>query len=267
MNTALPLPARGYSTANTMSWQRLLRTYATEAKYELVHVFRSPNLVVFTLLFPVMFYLLAGTVFGLFRSGDARLSAYVFIGFAVMATMTPGFTGFGVALAIEREKGLHTLRRALPMPAAANVVGKTIMAVVCVGIVIPALIAMALLFGHVTLTPAQMVKIGGLALVGALPFCALGFFIGMHVPGRAAQPIVNIAFIPMLYLSGAFVPLPPAIAWVAALTPPFYLQQLMLGAAGNATHYVIGPLVHWAVLAAVTVVFAALTVRRFRIIG
>ena len=87
-----------------------------------------------------------------------------------------------------------------------------------------------------------------LALAGALPFCALGFFIGMHASARAVPAFVNLSFIPMLYLSGALFPSPEGFGWLARLTPPFYLQQAMLAAAGLPHQFLVGPLVHIAVL-------------------
>jgi ABC-2 type transport system permease protein len=120
----------------------------------------------------------------------------------------------------------------------------------------------------VTLTPAQMLRIWGLALLGSLPFCAIGLFLGMHVSERAATPVINMCMIPMLYLSGSFMPLPKAFAGMAAFTPPYYLQQIMLAVVGNPHHFLGGSVtVHWLILAAILVFFTLITVRSFRTHG
>jgi ABC-2 type transport system permease protein len=263
--SAPAIPAQHASAA--MPRQRVWRAYLTEARFEIVNGFRSPNTILFTLGFPVMFYLLAGFIFGFLRARDPGLTAYMLIGFTLMAVMTPGFMTLGVALAIERDQGLHTLRRALPMPAAANFVGKIVLALACVAVTVPVVMAIGVFLGNVSLSVWQLLAIWALALLGALPFCALGFFIGMRSSARAAAPVTNLFFIPMIYLSGALFPVPQAVKWVSVLTPPFYLQQLMLAVADANHRFVGGLAVHVGILVAFTVVLALLTVRRFSAVG
>jgi ABC-2 type transport system permease protein len=263
-----PIPYMVGPEIASMPSGRVLAAYLYEARCELVRVFRSPAVVIFVLLFPVLFYLLVGVVFGLFRNPNPQVTRYTFIGFTVMATMVPGFSGFGSLLAIERGNGLHILRQALPMPALANLLGKTLMSVMCVALTVPALLVIGTLFGHLALTPMQMLSVWGLALVGSLPFCAIGLFIGTNVSERAATAVINLCFIPMLYLSGSFMPLPPSFAGIAKFTPPFYLQQIMLAALGEPHKYFGGSVaVHWLILAAVLALFTLLSVRRFRAYG
>jgi ABC-2 type transport system permease protein len=265
MNTAAEV--RGYARTSVMPLRRVLGSYLTELKYELVHALRSPAYIVFAFGFPVMFYLLAGSVFGFLRLEDTNTTTYILIGFVLMGSIMPGFSGFGVALAIEREKGLHTLRRAQPMPAAANIIGKAVLAMLSVAIVAPILMTAGVLFGNVPLSLTEAFALLGLAVVCCLPFCALGFFIGMHASARAAQPIVNVSFIPMLYLSGAFYPLPDSFSWVAYATPPFYVQQLMLAAADLPHQFLGSAGTHVGVLTAITVLFTLRTIRRFKAVG
>lgn len=262
---AQSIPA--YAVSVSMPPQRLWRAYLTEAKYEIVNGLRSPNTLLFSLGFPVMFYLLAGSVFGFLQARDTNLTAYMLIAFIVLALMTPGFTTLGVALAIERDQGLHALRRALPMPNGANLMSKIVFAIASVAIVVPVVMAIGVFLGHVSLSALQLLGIWALALLGSLPFCALGFFIGMRASARASVPLTNLCFIPMLYLSGALFPLPEAVKWVSVYTPPFYVQQLMLAVA-DAPHRFVGGLgVHVGILIAVTLLFLLLTVRRFNAVG
>ena len=67
--------------------------------------------------------------------------------------------------------------------------------------------------------------------MGTLPFCAIGLFIGSRVSGRSAPAWVNLAYLPMTYLSGLFFPMPESSApscWLAGLP----LNQLALQVAG-----------------------------------
>lgn len=250
-----------------MTGPRVIAAFLAQAKYELLQGMRSPQMVVFTALFPLMFYLLAGFVILPRQHPDSRWRSYVLIGFVVMTAMTSGLAGFAGVLAVEREKGLLALRRALPMPAGADLVAKTFVSLMCVASVVPVLMGIGAWFGGVELSLRQLASIHALAMAGALPFCALGFFIGMYASARALPAVANLVMIPMLYLSGALFPLPDRLSWLMPLTPPFYLHQLMLSTAGAPHRFIGSPLAHAAVLTGITIAFAALALRRFRAVG
>jgi ABC-2 type transport system permease protein len=253
--------------AGSMPWRRVLGAYLAEVHGELLHAIRSPQMVVFTMLFPVMFYLLAGFVFGPFHHPDTHVRTYVLIGFIIMATMTAGLSPFAGPLPVERETRLFALRRALPMPIGADIAAKMVTALLCLAAVVPVLMALGLLFGNVELSPGNMTVIGALALGGAVPFCGVGFLIGVHASARAVPAVVNLVMIPMLYLSGALFPLPEGVAWMRYFMPPFYLQQLMLAAAGLPAQFVISPFAHAAALLGMVIACVALSLRRFRLIA
>ena len=105
-----------------------------------------------------------------------------------------------------------------------------------------------------------MVGVTIVAVLGTLPFCAIGLFIGARVSGSSAPAFVNLVYIPLMYVSGLFFPVPAGIRWVALFSPAFHLNQLALHAAG--TPSILAPSVSVAALAGVTVLFAGLTVRR-----
>ena len=72
------------------------------------------------------FYLMFAVVVGMGRGNDgARFLLGTYSTFGVMA---PALFGFGVSLALERHNGLLTLKRALPMPPAAYLLAKMVMA-------------------------------------------------------------------------------------------------------------------------------------------
>jgi ABC-2 type transport system permease protein len=250
--------------AGSMPWRRVLRAYLAEVHGELLHAIRSPQTVVFTVLFPVMFYLLVGFVFGPFYHPDPHVRSYVLIGFIIMAAMTAGLSPFAGALPVERETRLFALRRALPMPIGADIAAKTVTAVLCLAVVVPGLMALGLSLGNVDLSLSTLTVIYVLALGGAVPFCGLGFFIGVRASARAVPAVVNLVTIPMLYLSGALFPLPERLEWVRHFTPPFYLQQLMLAAAGFPAEFVVSPFAHATVLLGMASVCVALSLPRFR---
>ena len=211
-----------------------LASYLLEAKYEFLRVLRTPAFAVPTLLFPPMFYLLFGLVLNR-NSGDA--SHYLFATYSVFGVMAPGLFGFGVGVALERERGWLALKRVAPMPPGAYLLSKMGMAALFALIIYLILAAMAYGLGGVRLGLAQWLLLGAIAVLGVLPFCALGLLIGSRVNASASPAIVNFIYLPMAFLSGLWLPLamlPHVLAQAAPLWPAYHLGQLALAVIGLA---------------------------------
>lgn len=242
---------------------RVLRAYAKELRYESLRMLRTPAFAVPTLLFPALLYLLVGFVSGAFKARDPNVTMYLFFGFATMGAMTPGLFSFGVGFAAEREQGLHRLKRALPMPPGAALIGKIALCMFTVAISVAILTLVATLVAGVQITVAQFFAVTALLALGAIPFCALGLMVGAMTNSRSAPAIVNLLYLLMLYLSGLFIPLPDAVAKIVLISPAFYLHQLALHTAGAPSTIIGGVLVHVGLLIAMTVLFTAVGARRF----
>ena len=237
----------------------LTRAYLTEARYELLRTLRAPAFAGPFLLIPTALYLLFGTM-GPAPGSSRPPGPYLFTAFTVMGIMGPALFGFGMGLALEREQGLIALKRALPMPKGAYLLAKMLMAVFFAILIASAIAVETWLLGRVPLSIAQTAAVTITAVAGTIPFCAIGLFIGARVSGRAAPAFVNLAYIPLMYLSGLFFPVPESIRWVALFSPAFHLNQLALHAAG--TPSILGPAINIAALIGVTVLFTGLTARR-----
>jgi len=211
----------------------LLRAYALEAKTEFLRVLRMPSFAIPSLLFPPMFYLLFAL---LLNRGSNNAAHYLFATYSVFGVMAPGLFGFGVGVAIERERGWLALKRVAPMPPGAYLASKMIMAAGFALIIYLILAAMAYGLGGVRLGLAQWLLLGCITTLGVLPFCALGLLIGSRVGAAAAPAIVNFIYLPMAFLSGLWMPLtmlPAFIGQLAVLWPPYHLAQLALAASGR----------------------------------
>ncbi len=243
-----------------MPARRLLRAYWIEAKYESLRMLRAPAFAGPFLLMPVALYLLFGVLlFGAELAKDPKAALFTFMGFSVLGAMGPGMFGFGVTVAVEREQGLMRLKRALPAPPAASLLAKTLMSMLFVTIVMITMAAAAPI-AHLRLTPTQLLSVSAIAVAGSTAFSALGLFIGSLTSAKSAPAFVNLAYLPMIYLSGFLFPLPRSIKWIAVASPAYHLDQTALASIGAPSE---GPLaLHIAVLAAVILIFTALAVRR-----
>lgn len=252
----------GYSQ---MSQSRVIAAYLGDIRFELVKMLRTPAFAVPTLLFPLMFYVLFGVLMGSAR-GNSQFAVYALAGYGVFGTMAPGLFGFGVSLAFERELGTLTYRQALPMPAGSYLLARMATAMMFVGISTLMLLILAATAGHVPITIGQALHLLLVNIIGVLPFCAIGLFIGSRVTGRFAPACANLVYLPLTYLSGLFFPMPESIRWMALFSPAFHLNQLALGVAGAPIVLgAMGPTMHVAALVGVTVLFAGLALRNMSI--
>jgi len=80
-------------------------------------------------------------------------------------------------------------------------------------------------------------------LVGAAAFCALGFAITAVIPNADASPaIVNATILPLLFLSGIFIPFgnntPSWILWIARIFPvKHFADGMQAGFIGTPFHW------------------------------
>lgn len=235
-----------------------LRCYWLEAKYELLRLLRTPSFVLPTLLFPALFYVLFGVVLaGTRSSGD--IGRYLLASYGVFGIMGAALFGFGVTVAVERERGFLTFKRALPMPPGAYLLAKMAMAMVFAAIISLILALLAVLLAKVSLQPAQWARLFAINVLGVLPFCAIGLYVGSLVGGSAAPAVVNLLYLPMAFLSGLWLPLqmlPSIFAKLAPVWPAYHLGQVALKVVGRDAGGSL--MLHLIVLGVVTIAFFVL---------
>jgi ABC-2 type transport system permease protein len=247
-------------TGPKMTATRVLGAYLSDAKYESLRLLRTPAFSIPILAMPILFY----TFFGvLLNGGDHRppgFSDMMFVGWTVYGVMGPGLFGFGILVAVERNMGLLTFKRALPMPTGGYLAAKLIMAYVFALVVMAMLVTAGLAMGHVTLSPMQLLTVAATMSLGVIPACAIGLFIGAWAPASSASAIANIVYLGMAFLSGLFFPLTGVLHDIRAIWPTYHLVQLAHAAAGMPTE---GSMVgHAGVLAAMSAVLIVLASRK-----
>ena len=253
-----------------MPFSRVLRAYLLEVKYDTLHGLRTPAMAVPFLVIPVLVY----TLFGVFMvsSGGSNsewgpeIVNYLFAGFATFSVLMPGIFS-GVGLALERDGGLFKLKRALPMPGGANLVSKMAQSMIFGAAALTLVTIVALVADRITLTGAQVLVIWVTLVLGSIPFCAIGFFIGSFTSAAAAPAYSNLLFLPMMWLSGLFIPLPDVLERWVVIWPAFHLNQLALGLAGVDKFSFFPPELAAGVLVGVTVLFGGLAIHRLARVG
>lgn len=227
--TTLPdVPARDMSSA------RLIGAYLAEIRCECLRYLRSPGFMLPLLLFPGVFYLMFGVLMNF--SPDGSASRYLLASYGAFGIMGTGLFGFGVSLAVERDGGLLTLKRALPVPPGAYLFGKMVMAMMTASLVVAELLLLGAFLGHVELSALQVLAMLVCGAIGVLPFCALGMLVGTLLKGQGAPGLLNLVYLPMAFLSGLWIPLtmmPKIVSQVAPIFPSYHLNQVMQRAVGS----------------------------------
>ena len=236
------------------------RSYVQEAKCEFLRMLREPAFCGPVIGFPVLFYLLFGV---LLDKGEGKAAQYLLATYGAFGVIGAGLFGFGVSIAVDREKGLLRLKRALPVPPGAMLLAKMVMAMLFAAIISLVLAVIAATVAGVVLEPSQWIRLFVINVLGVLPFCAIGLFVGSVVGGNAAPALLNMLYLPMAFLSGLWLPLtllPGILSTIAPLWPAYHLGQLALKVVG----FDMGQPVwmHVMVLAGITVLFFVLAQRR-----
>ncbi len=117
------MPAIASAASGRMTRRRVLGAYLQEARSECLRYLRAPGFILPMTLFSTVFYLMFGV---LINHGNAEAARYLLASYSAFGIIGPGLFGFGASLAIERDGGLLTLKRALPMPPGAYLLGKMV---------------------------------------------------------------------------------------------------------------------------------------------
>ena len=235
-------------------------SYVQEAKCEFLRMLREPAFCGPVIGFPVLFYLLFGV---LLDKGKGEAAQYLLATYGAFGVIGAGLFGFGVSIAVDREKGLLRLKRALPVPPGAMLLAKMVMAMLFAAIISLVLAVIAATVAGVVLEPSQWIRLFVINVLGVLPFCAIGLFVGSVVGGNAAPALLNMLYLPMAFLSGLWLPLtmlPGIISTIAPVWPAYHLGQLALKVVGFDAGQPLA--MHIAVLVGITALFFLLAQRR-----
>jgi ABC-2 type transport system permease protein len=259
----------GIARREGMSRSRLVRAYLIDTKYEFIRMLRNTTFLIPILVIPPVMYLIFGVAF--INSFDQNAFGDVprvdvlkmmFTNFAVFSILGPSMVSLGTLLAQEREMGLLSLKRALPMPTLAPLLAKALFMMLVIFTLLVLLTVEAVVLGKLEFTVTQYGIIWAVCVLGALPFAAMGLYLGARLSGTAASGVVSGVYMTMAMVGGLLFPLPANFAWIALFSPAYYLSQLGLAAAG--LHTLFEPLFPAIVLLVITALFTPLAMRRIR---
>jgi ABC-2 type transport system permease protein len=190
---------------------------------------RNPASAFFTFAFPLMFLViftsLLGNVHIQLGGKDVKQSTYYVAGMAAFAVITACYTNIAINVTFSRDSGVLKRIRGGPLPGGIYLLGRVIHAVLMAILLVAICAAFGkLAYGAAVPTGTTLVKFLVMLIVGSATFCALGLALTGIIPNADASPaIVNASILPLLFLSGIFIPLgddsPSWIRWVGTIFP------------------------------------------------
>ncbi len=190
---------------------------------------RNPASAFFTFAFPLMFLVIFTSLLGHGTVPlDGRLvntSTYYVASMAAFAVITACYNNIAISVTFQRDAGVLKRTNGTPLPAVAFL-GARILHALLVAVL---LVIVTAAFGHAFYSAAiptglTLLRFAVMVVVGSAAFCALGFAITAIIPNAdAGAAIVNATILPLLFLSGIFIPFgnntPSWILWIARIFP------------------------------------------------
>jgi ABC transporter DrrB family efflux protein len=191
------------------AWQMALRN--------LRHLKRSPELVLFSLIQPVMFILLFAYVFGgAINVEGGNYPQFLLPGILVQMVLFGSVAGTTIGIATDMERGLMDRFRSMPMSRSSVLVGRTLSEILRNVVAVLVVVVMGLIIGF-RFQGGFVSALGGIALLLLFGYALtwLGAMIGLSVPNaEAAQSAGLIWIFPFSLISSAFVPTESMPGWL-----------------------------------------------------
>ena len=135
------------------------------------------------------------------------------------AVITACYNNIAISLTFQRDMGVLKRTNGTPLPAAVYLTARVLHALFVSVLLVAITVAFgALVYDADPPVGADLTRFLVMLAVGAVSFCALGFAVTAIIPNAdAAAPIVNATILPVLFLSGIFIPIgdnAPSVAHV-----------------------------------------------------
>lgn len=207
-----------------------------QVRYENRAFWRNPAAAFFTFAFPLMFLVIFNTVLqsGEIEYGGKVISTktYYVPAIAAFSVITTCYTNIAMSITFARDEGVLKRKRGTPLPPSAFIAGRVLHSVI-LAILLVAIVAIAgALFYDAEISAQTMPAFLVTLAVGAATFCALGLAVTALVPNAEAAPaIIQAIILPLLFISGVFIPLQNIPEWldvVSNLFPVRHYVEAML---------------------------------------
>jgi ABC-2 type transport system permease protein len=202
---------------------------ATQVRYVNKAFWRNPASAFFTFAFPLMFLVIFTSLLGndsvQIGLRTVNTSTYYVASMAAFAVITACYTNVATTITFQRDAGVLKRTNGTPLPAGSFLGARMVHALLVSVVLVVLTTAFGRAFYHADVpTGITLLRFLVVLMVGAAAFCALGLAITAVIPNAdASLAIVNATILPLLFLSGIFIPFgndtPAWVEWIARIFP------------------------------------------------
>jgi ABC-2 type transport system permease protein len=196
---------------------------------------RNPANAFFTFAFPLMFLVIFTGLFGndttTVAGREISVSTSYVSAIAAFSIITATYTNLAINVSFTRDAGVLKRIRGSPLPGWAFMAGRIGHAILVTILLVAIVVTFGALFYDAEVPTRTLPAFLTTIAVGAATFSALGLALTGAIPNADASPaIVNASILPLLFLSGIFIPIQDPNAWyvtVAKFFPVYHFAQAM----------------------------------------
>jgi ABC-2 type transport system permease protein len=204
-----------------------------------VHQLRADQLVfwrnresaIFVYLFPVLLFLLLGTVYDGTYQGQPVVD-YLVASLIAYGVANTAFGGLAIMLVVRRESGILKRIRSTPLPAPVYLAA-ALASVFVVFVLQTVTILVAGRLAYDAAWPTDWLSVGLALILGAACFAGMGLGAASLIrSAEGAAAVVNVVVLPMTFLSGGFGPtrdFPEVLQAIADVLPLTYFVRIITG--------------------------------------
>jgi ABC-2 type transport system permease protein len=209
---------------------------------------RNPASAFFTFAFPLMFLVIFTALLGkgTVPIGGREISqtTYYVAAMAAFSVITASYTNIAISVTFQRDAGILKRTQGTPLPGAAYLSARVIHAMLMALLLVILTTAFGRAFYDASVpTGSSLLRFVVMLVVGSASFCALGLAMTAAIPNADASPaLVNATVLPLLFLSGIFIPLgddaPTWIVWIGRVFPvKHFADGMQAGFLGTSFHW------------------------------
>jgi ABC-2 type transport system permease protein len=196
---------------------------------------RNPASAFFTFAFPLMFLVIFTALFGndtaQVAGREISTSTFYVSAIAAFSIITATYTNLAINVSFTRDAGVLKRIRGSPLPSWAFMAGRIGHAILVTILLVAIVVTFGALFYDAEVPTRTLPAFLTTIAVGAGAFSALGLALTSVIPNADASPaIVNASILPLLFLSGIFIPIEDPNAWyvtVAKVFPVYHFAEAM----------------------------------------
>ncbi|MBY0122419.1 ABC transporter permease [Bacillus sp. S/N-304-OC-R1] len=184
-----------------------MKAFSMQCKAEMIRILRNPYFVFWSLLMPILFYIIFTKIFNTGIENKQEWQAHYLMSMTAFSVMGSAIMTLGIRLVEERTKGWSMFMRITPLSGtayfASKMIGQTVIHIFSITIIF----ITGALINHVTLSPFEWMMSGVWILAGSFPFLALGTLVGTMKRVDTASGISNVVYMILAISGGMWMPM------------------------------------------------------------